>query len=194
MNIYDFDDTIYDGDTGIDIIKYSLIRHPFLTLRSLFKAAMLYKKYRNKEIELDLLKENLLKFVFQIKNHKEYINKFVESHMKNIKPWYKERQTDNDILATASYDLWIDLFAKNIGIKHVICTKTDDNGCIVGKNCKGEEKVIRLKKEYPKKKFVCAYSDSAADIPILELADKAYVVEGNELLKYKKGFNFKRSR
>ena len=28
MNVYDFDDTIYDGDTNKDIIKYALKKYP----------------------------------------------------------------------------------------------------------------------------------------------------------------------
>ena len=33
MNIYDFDGTIYDGDSCRDIVKYGLKKHPILTLK-----------------------------------------------------------------------------------------------------------------------------------------------------------------
>ena len=35
---------------------------------------------------------------------------------------YYEMQTDNDLIASASYDLWINLFAEKIGVKSVIAT------------------------------------------------------------------------
>ena len=35
MNVYDFDDTIYDGDTNRDLMKYSFKRHPFLVIKAL---------------------------------------------------------------------------------------------------------------------------------------------------------------
>ena len=194
MNLYDFDNTIYDGDSCHDLVIYGLRKHFFLAIKSVIKAGFLNKKYKKNEIPFEIVKENLLSFIYKIDNYKEFINDFVDSHMNRIKPWYKKIQTKNDILLTASFDLWIDIFAKKIGINHVIATKTDENGHIIGKNCKTNEKVRRLKKEFPNKKFTCAYSDSSADIPILELAKNAYVVEGNELIPYKKGYNFKHSK
>ncbi len=34
MNIYDFDNTIYDGNTNIDLILYSFVRLPFKLSKS----------------------------------------------------------------------------------------------------------------------------------------------------------------
>ena len=45
MNIYDFDDTIYAGDTMKDIFKYSAVRHPILLIKSIFKSRVYYNKY-----------------------------------------------------------------------------------------------------------------------------------------------------
>ena len=194
MNIYDFDDTIYDGDTEYDLIKYGLKKHPIYTLGSLIKAYKLNRQYINGLIEFERVKENMLSFIFKIDDYEEFLNRFVDSHMKNIKPWYKERQTDNDVIATASYEIWINLFAENLGIKYVIGTKTDKEGHIVGNNCKSEEKVRRIKEMFPNKKFIHSYSDSSVDIPILELSKESYVVEGNELKLYKRGYKFKNNR
>ena len=194
MNVYDFDDTIYDGDTEVDIVKYGLRKHPFLTIESLIKANKLNKEYKKGNLEFEIVKENLLSFIFRTGNTEKFLNSFVDSHMKNIKPWYKERQTENDIIATASYEVWINLFAERLGIKYVIGTKVDDEGHILGKNCKREEKVVRIKEMFPNEEFNHAYSDSSVDIPILELAFESYVVEGNELKLYKKGYNFKNNR
>ena len=52
--------------------------------------------------------------------------------MKNIKPWYMAKKTENDVILSASYDLWISQFAKRLGVKVVIATKTDSNGKKVG--------------------------------------------------------------
>jgi len=194
MNIYDFDDTIYDGDTCKDIIKYGLKKHPILTTKSLIKASILNKKYKKGLIEFEIVKETMLSFIFKIKNYKEFVNDFVNLHMKNIKSFYKERQSEFDVIVTASYELWINVFAEKIGIKHVIGTKTDDKGHIIGKNCKGEEKINRIKEEFPNIAYMCSYSDSSVDIPILELSNIAFVVEGNNLNPYVKGYKFKNNK
>ena len=191
MNIYDFDDTIYDGNTCRDIVFYGIKKHPIITLKALLKANKLDKDYKKGLIPFERVKEAMLSFIFQIDNYPAFIKSFVSSHIKKIKPWYMSRKKDNDVIVTASYELWISEFAKLIGIRYVIGTKVDKDGRIIGKNCKGEEKVNRIKEIYPNGIINCSYSDSSADIPILELANVAYVVEGNNLIPYKSGYKFK---
>lgn len=191
MNIYDFDDTIYNGDTNRDILMYGFKKHPFLVLKALKKAKKLQNDYKRGVIEFERVKEAMLSFIFQIKNYPKFINDFVDSHMKNIKPWYLNRRTQNDIIISASYELWIMQFSKRLGVKYVIATKTDSDGRIIGKNCKGAEKLKRLASVIPNAVIVSAYSDSSCDIPILEAARTAYVVEGDKLITYTKGYKFK---
>ena len=194
MNIYDFDETIYKGDTCKDVVKYGLIKHPFLTLNSLVKAFFLKKKYDKGLVSYEHAKEVMLSFIFKTKNYEDFLNRFVDSHMKNVKPWYKDIQTENDIIASASYEIWISMFAERLGIKYVIGTIVDEEGHIIGKNCKKEEKVRRIKEVFPDSEFIHSYSDSSVDIPILELSKESYVVEGNELKLYKKGYPFKNNK
>ena len=101
------------------------------------------------------------------------------------------RRSVNDIIISASYELWVSQFCKRLGIKYVIATKTDSDGKIIGKNCKGTEKLRRLATVIPNAVIVSAYSDSSCDIPILDVAKTAYVVEGDKLITYTKGYKFK---
>ena len=96
--VYDFDDTIYDGDSCRDIVKYGLRKHPFITLRALKKAKALKKEYEKGLVSFDKVKETLLSFIFEIKNYPKFINKFVSSHMKKIKPFYSSRKTNHDLI------------------------------------------------------------------------------------------------
>ncbi len=194
MNIFDFDDTIYDGDTCKDIIKYGLKKHSFLTLSSLLKAKKLNKKYKKELIPFEEVKQSMLSFIFKVKDTDKFLNDFVNTHIDRIKPWYKEIQSDNDIILTASYELWINKFAEKLGIKHVIGTLTNSEGLIIGKNCKKEEKVRRLYDKFKNIEVENAYSDSSVDIPMLELAKNAFVVEGNELIPYTKNYKFKNTK
>ena len=194
MNIYDFDGTIYNGDSCRDIVIYGLLHYPSIVLKSLKKARLLNEKYKKGYISFEEVKEALLSFIYKINNYPKFINSFVDSHMKKIKPFYLSRKSEADIIVTASYDLWIKQFAKRLGIKHVIATNTDSNGKIIGKNCKGEEKVKRIKELYSDTEILCAYGDSSKDIPVLKLAKTAYVVEGNKLFTYKKDYKFKNNK
>ncbi len=191
MNIYDFDNTIYNGDTNKDILLYSFKKHPFKVIKALNKTKKLERDYKRGLITFERVKEAMLSFLFEIEDLNGYIEKFVDSHMKNIKPWYLSRKTDYDIVISASYELWIIPFCKKLGIKYVLATKTDKDGHIIGKNCKGEEKVKRLVNTIPNAQIVTSYSDSESDLPILNIAKTAYVVEGNKLIPYVKGYKFK---
>lgn len=192
MNVYDFDDTIYYGDTNKDIMKYAFKRYPFLVIKALLKTIIPFIKYKMKKIPFERVKEVMLSFIFEIPEYEKFIKSFVKDHMKNIKSWYKA--TKNDIILSASYYLWISEFAKELGVKTVIATNTDENGKIIGKNCKKQEKVNRLKEVISLDQVKTAYGDSSCDIYVLNVAKQGYVVEGNKLISYKKGYVFKTSR
>ena len=192
MNIYDFDNTIYDGDTNKDIIFYSLKRYPINVINSLIKSKILYRKYKKGLIKFSVVKEEMLSFLFKINNLDNYLDKFVNKHMSRIKPWYYDKQSESDVVISASYEIWIKKFCDKLRIKNYIATRTDKSGKIVGENCKGEEKIKRFKEEFKDIEVYYSYSDSYVDIPILEYAKEGYVVEGNKLIKYYKGYNFKR--
>ncbi len=188
MNIYDFDNTIYEGDTGVDMVLYGLKKYPIKTLKCVFKGLKLRKKYKttnNREV-----KEAFFGFLYEIEDLNKFINSFIDSHIKNIKPWYKAQQKENDTIISASYNLWINPFCEKLGIKNIICTKVDDNGKIIGENCKGEEKVKRFKEEFPNVEVLESYSDSSTDIPMLLLAKKPFIVDGNKIKPYSEGSYF----
>ena len=194
MNIYDFDGTIYDGDSCKDLIIYGLKRYPKLTLKSLNKTIKLMKDYKANLIEFEIVKESLLSFIFKIDNYEDFIDEFVNINMKKIKPWYLSQKKEDDIIITASCDLWIDKFANKLGLKNIIATKIGKNGKLITKNCKGKEKVNRFRNQFSKLIPDSSYSDSKVDIPILEIAKKAFIVEGNKIIPYKKGYNFKHKK
>ena len=181
MNLYDFDNTIIKGDSSIKLIKYSFFRHPIMLTISSFKAL----KELIKGSSLGNIKSELFSFVKKIPDLDIYINKFILKNKKHIKKFYLERQKDDDVVISASFDFIIIPFCHSIGINNVIATKYDTkNGCIIGKNCKGEEKVKRFKEVYENVEVNEAYSDSLSDLPMFKLAKKAYLVKNEEIILY----------
>ena len=188
MNIYDFDNTIYEGDTVVDMMLYGFKKYPFKVIKCVIRGLKLKKKYNS--LNISEVKEEFFSFLYEIKDLNKFIESFIDSHMKNIKPWYKNQQKENDTIISASYDLWINPFCERLGIKNIICTKVDDKGKIIGENCKGEEKVKRFKEEFPNVEVFESYSDSSTDIPMLLLAKKPFIVDGNVIRPYKEGSYF----
>jgi phosphatidylglycerophosphatase C len=85
------------------------------------------------------------------------------------------------IIISASFEDWIRPWANIIPIKDIIASRPEVignklTGKLNGKNCSGNEKVVRLFDKYPniKKNIIYAYGDSAGDFRMLELADYAF--------------------
>ena len=187
MNIYDFDDTIFRGDSSVNFIKYSLIRHPLLVIWSFIKAGVEGIKYLFKKSDFGLVKSELFSFVKFIKNLEEYMEKFVLRNQKNIKNFYLEQKREDDVVISASFEFIVRPFCEKLGIKYIIATKYDTKkGCIIGKNCKGKEKIVRFNEIFTKPKVNEAYSDSLSDIPMFKIAKKAYLVKDDELIPFEK--------
>lgn len=187
MNIYDFDDTIFSGDSSVKFVGYSLVRHPFLVFWSFIKSIKEGIKYLFKKSDFGLIKSEIFSFVKHIKNLDEYMNDYVLKHQKDIKKFYLEQKKDNDVVISASFDFIVRPFCEVLGIKYIICTEFDvKKGKIIGKNCKGKEKIVRFKKIFKNPKVDNAYSDSLSDIPMFEIAKQGYVVKGDKLIPYQK--------
>ena len=183
--ILNFDNTIIKGDSSVYFIKYSLCKHPLIVTISLIKSLKEIIKYLFKKSNIGLIKSEIFSFVKKIPDLDNYLDNFVLKYQKNIKEFYLENKTDNDIVISASFDFIIKRFCKYLQIDKVIATSYDiKNGCIIGSNLKGEEKVKKLKELYPNIKVINAYSDSLSDIPMLKLAKKAYLVKNEEIILY----------
>lgn len=189
MNAYDFDKTIYDGDSGVDLIKYTFRKKPLLIIKRIPIVTYYGIKYFFKCTTFEKLKSKIFSFLSDIDNLDEYLDAFVDSHLHKMKDFYNDIRKDDDLIISASIELWLDKFCERLNIKNHIATRYDlKNKRIIGKNCSKEEKLVRMYELYPNAKIEVSYSDSKNDIPLLEEAKEAYVVKGKQLIKYHKGY------
>ena len=71
-------------------------------------------------------------------------------------------------------------------VHDLIASKADaKTGRFLGENCKGTEKVKRLKNKYSDLKVRAMYTDSYSDQPLIDLAIGSYIVRGNDINKIK---------
>ena len=184
MNIYDFDETIYDGDSGIDFFFYSVKKRK-VNISCIIKAIYKFLGKLLRKCETKDAKDELFAYLKNIDNLDEFVEDFWDKHEHKIKKWYLENQKDNDVLMTASSDIWIYPICKRLGIKNIICTKTDKKSRkIVGENCKGKNKIEIFHTMFPDVVPENAYSDSLSDLPMFKISKNAYLVKKNKLIKY----------
>ncbi len=180
MNVYDWDGTIYKGDSTAGLIGYAYVHRP-LTLLSLPRTLFFGLLYGLGIVEKITFKQNLYHMFVFIHDMEEFTDRYVDSHLDHVKQWYKEQQEKEDVVISASPFFLISRFGKRLGIQHVLASDVDmHTGIYQGANCHGAEKVRRFKEVFPDTPITAFYSDSRSDTPLAMLAEKAYLVKGEE--------------
>lgn len=190
MNVYDFDNTIYDGDSTFDFYLFCLRRHKkiLLLLPSLLFA---YIKYYVFNISSKTqFKEAMYKFLKYCDIDND-IKDFWETHKRKIKKWYLEQKKSDDVIISASPAFLLSPLEKSIGFT-VIASNVDKlSGKYNGVNCYYDEKVRRFFEAYPQGEIDCFYSDHYSDEPLAKIADNAFIVDGDIILNWNFGKHIK---
>lgn len=185
FNVYDFDGTIYDGDSGVDLLFYGFKKYPkhLLKIPKLIWYAILLVFKKKTKIEF---KSEVFSFFKYIDNMDEFIDGFWKTHEKNIKNFWKDKKSHkNDIISSASGYFWLKPIADKYKVHDLFGTDYDQKtGKIIGNNCHGKEKIKLFYERYPKGVIVEGYTDSKADLPLMEEAEVGYLVKKNKIYKY----------
>ncbi|MBQ5398750.1 MAG: HAD-IB family phosphatase [Ruminococcus sp.] len=186
MNVYDFDNTIYRGDSTADFYIFCLKRHKRILLLAPSLLGAVTKFYIFKRGTKTDMKEKMYRFL-RYSNAERDVEEFWDSHIKNIKTFYLERQREDDLIISASPYFLLGPICERLGIKRLIASDVDPvTGKYTGINCHGEEKV-RLFRERYREEIDEFYSDSQSDAPLAKIAGKAFLVKGNEISEWNTG-------
>ena len=184
MNVYDWDNTIYRGDSTVDFVLWLYVHRP-KTLLSVFRTAGCAILYGLHVINKLTFKQNLYHMFVFVNDMDAAADTFVESHMDHVKLWYLEQKKEDDMVISASPEFTICRFCRQLGITNVIASVVDPKtGKYTGLNCHGEEKVRRFKEKAIQTTIDEFYSDSLSDTPLAQLAKNAYLVKGNQRLAW----------
>ncbi len=186
MNVYDFDKTIYDGDSSFDFYKYCLLKYPsvwrHLPIVLWFGAGFALGIVKKHDF-----KNRFFKFSLLLPDIDKAVSAFWDKNISKIKKFYLKTQRPDDLIISASPRFILAEICKRLGITELLCTETDPKtASIIGENCYGEEKVKRFDKAgYKRDEVESFYSDSTSDSPLAALAKEAFIVTGEELTAWK---------
>lgn len=195
LAIFDIDYTITKKETLMELFKY-VIKKDKKNLRFLPRAIYCGIMYAIGIYDERKVKETFLRFIDGIKEEElaELVKEFYDERLKNIlyddalKMMKKLKNEGYDIyLISASPEFYVNEFYNIKEVDKVIGTKFGfENGTfvrkMVGNNCKGEEKVRRLKEVLKDGKIEVdfkesyMFSDSLSDKPLLDLVGKPYLI------------------
>ena len=177
LDVYDFDGTIYSGDSTIDFYLYCL-KHNIFLIRFLPVQILYLIKYKMKLVEKLKFKEKFFSFLKGIKDIDKEVELFWDKNEKKIRYELIKNSENTKYIISASPKFLLQNISKKIGDFKLITSKVDKKtGNFIGKNCYGEEKVKRLKEEigesFEIEKF---YSDSISDEYLARLSKESYWV------------------
>ncbi|WP_314010995.1 HAD-IB family hydrolase [Pseudostreptobacillus hongkongensis] len=193
--VYDFDKTIYGGETSTDFMRFFLKRNKkyIKRLPYVIKSLFYYNKNlkRSKEIFFKILDNIDMELL------KNEIREFWKQNNKKIFSWISDEikvnklESDELILISATPSIFLEEISKELGFDKLIATefvKQKDKfiSKIEGSNCKGVEKVYRLQEYLENFEIIKFYSDSMSDKPLFDLAKEKYFIKKGikEVLEY----------
>ncbi len=188
MNAYDFDGTIFDGDSTACFFAYCRKRSlkiRLLTPLYLSGFALLALGIWDKT----RAKEHFYAFLRRVPDIKAWVADFWDGNIRRIKPWYYEKQRPDDMILSASPRFLLGDVCARLGIKSLICSEVDEKtGKYTGVNCHGEEKVRRLREEYGAAAIEEFYSDSINDAPLARIAKSSFCVKKQDIYPWDECF------
>ncbi|MBR4038986.1 MAG: haloacid dehalogenase-like hydrolase [Clostridia bacterium] len=180
IDVYDFDGTIYDGDSTADFVLFCLPRHPELVfgLPRLALAALrlAVKNYSLTQFKTVLFGEMSKRFSLEKEAETFWLSEKTRS---KLGAWFDETPRDIPIvIASASPEFELKHAAKILGVERLIGTQCDMvTGALTGKNCKGAQKIERIREVFGEFEVRAMYTDDAkADGPLLAIAREKYIV------------------
>lgn len=189
MTVFDFDNTIYDGESGLDFFLYYLKKEPKEIAKYIPKFGEAFLKYKMGKLSIDsvlseysyILKECCDKF----DDIEENINIFWDEHEKNIKSFYAKIQKDDDVILSACPEIMLKEICRRIGIKNYIGSKIDIETGTIQSICYRDNKIKMFKEVYGDIEIDEFYTDSINDKPFMDIAKDAYYVTGDRIEKVK---------
>lgn len=181
MIVYDFDKTIYQGDSTLDFYFYCLRHHPKIIL-CLPKQLLGFLKYKVGLIGKDEFKESFYSFLGILEDVDVDVRNFWEENFFKIKEWYLHQKRNDDVIISASPFFVLDEVCRILGVSNLIASQVDKNsGKLLSTNCYGAQKVLFFKEKYDVSMIECFYSDSLSDVHMAQISKKAYLVKNDTI-------------
>lgn len=185
MNVFDYDGTIMHGDTE-DYFRAYVYKHFKLKLRHRFELRLFDLLWKLRLVTAQCYRTHTYPYITYIPNLDKVVVDFWNEHEKDIFPYYYEIHQDDDVVVSATPRILLEEIMKRLKIKNLIATELDlKTGKIIGKLCRGKNKVEKYNEVFNKKPIENYYFDQDHDMYLMEYAKNGYRVFDGKLTKVK---------
>ena len=185
MNVYDFDNTIYDGESMVDFLLFCLSKNKKYSycLPKLMYPALLYKLNRLSIEEITKIASSMSHLIVKNKDQaEELIVEFWKKYSYKLKKDFLSKIKEEDIIITASPYQLINGIKDKLKTSNIIASRLDLETGKLEFLCYKDNKLIALKKQYPSVQIDKFYTDSLSDISLINSAKEAYLVKKRKLV------------
>ena len=175
MDVYDFDGTLYRGDSTADFVKFCLMRHPRI-VRTLPRTALYALACLGTHvIDKTRFKGALYRFLPLVPDVEGELARFWRAHERNISG--PCTPAAGDVVISASPEFLLRDMCEKRGLELIGSQVDPHTGLTLGPNCSGEQKITRLYEAYPGAHIARFFSDSHNDDPFAAIAEQAFMVD-----------------
>ena len=184
IKVFDFDNTLYHGESSIDLAFY-LIRRNKRILLYVPSILINLAKYKMCLVDREKAEQEINDFLKVAVKDKyeaaEIVESFWAENSYRLDENMIKRVRKDDVIITAGPDMLIDGIKDKLGTDNIISSIIDpDKREMVYFNF-GENKAKRYKEVYGDTTIESFYTDSFNDKPLMKLANKVYIVEKGRL-------------
>ena len=187
MNVFDFDNTIYRGESTVDFFRFCLRKHPSLIryLPSIFWNLLRYK-YGSMTAERIIAKsEDVLRaFLAQMPNLDALVVEFWNRNEHKIKENFRAMIQEEDLILSGCAEILLREICGRLGVQRFLGTRVNLESGKIEFLCYNENKVKIFLEHYPTETIDHFYSDSLHDQPMVRLAKTAFFVRGDKIIPW----------
>ena len=184
MNVYDFDETIFRGDSEDRFFQFMFQKKGYFWYRLNYNVTEFL--FRHKIINKTTARESDYKILKKI--HKiDDLHRLVEEYWDEVEqcmlPWYDSVKRPDDVIASGTPRFIMEPIVKRLGLTGLVATEMDElTGKCAGKFAVAEGKYDQFIKQYALSDIDDFYSDAYSDHFLADVAKRAFVVENCETL------------
>ena len=179
MNVFDFDNTIYEGESGIHMFLYFLRKHPGLIRHTptIVHGFMQYKRgLISQEQVMDGYSDIFHDFLRRV-NLVEDLKKFWDEHERHLRrAFFKKYFRPDDLIISASPEQSLHEICGRLGAGRYIGTRVNFDTARFDFVCFRENKVKAFREQYPGEEIDSFYTDSMNDKALMDISRKVFMV------------------
>ena len=190
MRVFDFDNTIYDGESIMDVFLYFLKKDFKTIVRYAPKFIRDFIRYKLDKITVEEAMESygaaFKEYCDGYEDIYEEFEKFWDLNEHKVKKLYLDIQHEDDIVVSGCPYCLLKIICDRIGIKHYIGSDIDPIKGEINSICYKEHKLEVFRSVYGDVVIDDFYTDSIADKPMMDISQNVFMVDGNKITQTKK--------